>query len=138
MGVPASTEARLFYRCAGQRYEESKILRKAEHRTGAIYLAGYSVECMLKAMILQSVPRSRQRQVLESFRGNRGHDFEWLRAYYLREGGAHFPTTVTRSFALVNDWSTEMRYLPRVIRPSEADAFLRATDSIISWADGRL
>ena len=44
MAVPKSREARLFYRCAKQRFDDAAVLRKAEHTTGAVYLAGYGVD----------------------------------------------------------------------------------------------
>lgn len=60
MGVPKSKHARLFYRCALHRRDEAKILRKADPRTtGAVYLAGYSVECILKALILAAAPQGK-------------------------------------------------------------------------------
>ena len=50
MAIPRSKESRLFYRCARQRFGEAEILLEAGHPTGAVYLAGYSIECMLKAL----------------------------------------------------------------------------------------
>ena len=76
--------------------------------------------------------------MLNSFRGARAHDYEWLRARYLEHGGARFPREITEAFTLVNDWSTDIRYLPRTLRAEEADGFLAAAERIIHWADGRL
>jgi hypothetical protein len=39
---------------------------------------------------------------------------------------------------LLNDWSTEMRYLSGTIRFEEAEGFLSAAKEIIKWSDGRL
>lgn len=137
MGVPSSPEARRFYRCAIQRYEEARVLRKAELTTGAVYLAGYAIECILKSLILDSAPRSGRDDVLASFRGNVAHDFEWLRARYLDHGGARLPKAITRDFTLAASWSTELRYVPRGIGPVDADAFLNAAASILDWAKER-
>jgi hypothetical protein len=38
----------------------------------------------------------------------------------------------------VNDWSTDLRYLPRTLKEDESKAFLAAAEAIIQWADGRL
>ena len=43
--------------------------------TGAVYLAGYSVECILKALIFSVVPLVQIEAVLGSFRGVRAHDY---------------------------------------------------------------
>jgi hypothetical protein len=139
MGVPNSPNARLFYRCALQRFEEAKILRKADQlTTGAVYLAGYSVECMLKALILSGLTKARQEAMLKSFRGSKAHDFDWLREQYLLSGGARFPSNVARSFTLVNDWSTDLRYIPKNLRTKDIDEFLKAAGEIQLWIAGRL
>ncbi|MDR3635656.1 MAG: HEPN domain-containing protein [Isosphaeraceae bacterium] len=138
MAIPASIEARLFYRCAFQRYEDAQILLRADHTTGAVYLAGYGIECILKALLLSAVPLVARTAMLNSFRGTRAHDYEWLRTPYLQNGGSRYPRKITEAFTLVNDWSTDMRYLPRTLKAEEAEGFLAAAENIIHWADGRL
>lgn len=138
MAILRSRDARLFYRCAFQRYEEAKVLFTAGYTTGSVYLAGYSIECILKALILAALPHGRAADVLRTFRGRRAHDYEWLRTRYLTNGGARFPREVNQHFTLVNDWSTELRYTPRSLKPDEADSFLVAAVAIVKWADGRL
>ncbi|WP_013626962.1 HEPN domain-containing protein [Rubinisphaera brasiliensis] len=138
MAIPSSSDARLFYRCALQRYEEAQILRKACKTTGAVYLAGYGIECILKALIVMAVPEANRSAMIKQFRGSRAHEFEWLRSAYLTNGGARFPRDITRHFTLVNDWSTDLRYTPRTVRDEEADAFLASAIAIINWADRRL
>lgn len=138
MAVPGSSDARLFYRCAFQRFEEAEVLFRADYTTGAVYLAGYGIECILKALVLMAVPVRARPDVLQSFRGGRAHEYEWLRSLYLVNGGARFPREVNQHFTLVNDWSTDLRYTPRSVRADEAEAFLAASAAIIHWADGRL
>jgi HEPN domain len=138
MAIPASIEARLYYRCAFQRHDDAQVLIRADHTTGAVYLAGYGVECILKALILEGLAPAACRAMLDSFRGARAHDYEWLRTQYLENGGARFPRNITEAFTLVNDWSTDIRYLPRTLRAEEAEGFLSAARDIIHWADGRL
>jgi HEPN domain-containing protein len=58
MGLPHSRGARLFYRAALHRYDDAALLLEAGRTTGAVYLAGYTVECMLKALVLAGVPAS--------------------------------------------------------------------------------
>lgn len=138
MAVPDSIEARLYYRCAFQRYEDAQILLRADHTTGAVYLAGYSIECILKALVLSDLAPAARTAMLHSFRGARAHEFEWLRTQYLEQGGSRFPKDITEAFTLVNHWSTDMRYLPRTLRAEEAVGFLSAAERIIRWVDGRL
>ncbi len=138
MAVPGSSDARLFHRCAILRCEEAKVLFKADYTTGAVYLAGYGVECILKALVLISVAGRDRPDTLKSFRGSKAHEYEWLRSLYLMNGGARFPREITRHFTLVNDWSTDLRYTPRTVRTDEAEAFLASAVAIIQWANGRL
>jgi hypothetical protein len=140
MAVPGSIDARLYYRCAFQRYEDAQILpRTAGHGTGAVYLAGYGIECILKALVLSVVKPVRRQSAIQSFRRlGQGHDFEWLRSQYFHHGGARFPRDVNESFTLVLYWSTNLRYEPSTIKPTEADAFMKAAATILRWAGGRL
>lgn len=103
-----------------------------------MYLAGYGVECILKAMILASLPAKAQEVVSASFRGSRAHDFDWLKEQYYGYGGPPFPREVARIFGLVNSWTTKIRYLPGNIRRRDAAAFLDAVAKILEWAEGRL
>jgi hypothetical protein len=93
---------------------------------------------MLKALILGGLPVARQNDALRTFCGRKAHDFEWLRSQYLQSGGARFPSDITRRFTLVCDWSTDIRYSPKTIKTTEADAFMTAAEKIVSWANGRL
>jgi HEPN domain-containing protein len=137
MALPHDPEARLFYRCAIQRYEDARFLLEAGRTTGAIYLAGYSVECMLKALILAIVPAGGRDSMLASFRGTKAHDYDWLKALYFQNKGPSFPSAVSKSFSLVDTWTTDLRYRPGTARQGDAEAFLRAAGEIIDWADGR-
>lgn len=138
MAVPSSIEARLFYRCASQRFDEAQVLLEAVRTTGAVYLAGYGIECILKALILSVVPSSEANAVLRTFRGHRAHDYEWLREEYRLNGGAHPPREVNRCFTLVDRWSTDLRYSPGNLKERDADSFFKAAKVILGWADGRL
>src|SRR5690242_18657804 len=104
MAIPSSKESRLFYRCAKERFEESEILLKAGKPNGAVYLAGYGIECMLKALLLASVPPEKVTGVLETFRGRRGHEYGWLRTEYRIWSGVTFPSEINKYFARVENW----------------------------------
>lgn len=140
MGVPKSKEARLFYRAAEQRWEDAEFLFSEDVRrtTASVYLAGYCVECMLKALILSQVPKGEREEMLELFRGRKAHDYEWLRDVYYSKGGARFPPDVVQAFSTVSVWGTEMRYQPGTIPEDDAEEFLKAVQIIWDWADERL
>jgi HEPN domain-containing protein len=138
VAMPSSVHARRFYRAAKQRFDDALLLLEMERTTAAVYLAGYSVECMLKALILSAVPQAQEAELLEGFRGARAHDYEWLLHLYTEKGGARMPASVVPHFARVNSWSTDMRYTPGTLAAHEAKAFLEAAIEIMTWADRRL
>lgn len=138
MPLPQASEARLFYRAARHRFDEARFLLEGGRTTGAVYLAGYGVECMLKALILSRAPAGKRQDVMRSFRGAGAHNFDSLRYRYLKAGGERFSPVVAKAFALVNTWNTDRRYEARQVRLREAEMFLRNVEEIILWADGRL
>ncbi len=133
-----TSEINLYWRVAVQRFEEAQILH-GEHDLGtaAVYLAGYSVECALKALLLSTYPAGRCKKVIESFRGKAGHDFESLKAKYLRRPNATtFPSALIGSFSVVRSWDTELRYKPGVTPAAEVKRFLAAVEQIMTWTKG--
>ncbi len=136
--MPTAPEARFFYRAAQQRLEDAQVLLAGGRTTGAVYMAGYAVECMLKALLLaQSADRARK-MLLRSFRGVKAHDFESLKLRYSRIGGARFPGGVTRAFSVVSTWKTDFRYKATMVDRREAETFLRSVQAIFDFADRRL
>ena len=138
MALPHSREAQLFYRTAKQRFEDAQFLLEGDRTTGAVYLAGYGVECMLKALILNMAPRTSRAKILASFRGAKAHDFEWLQREYRKLHGPAFSQKVREYFVHVSTWTTDYRYRSGMIEHADAYDFLEAAEAIIKWADGRM
>lgn len=139
MSVALSKVAKDYRRSAINRFDEAVLLDAAGKCTGAMYLAGYAVECMLKVLVLSTVPVNQQAGFAATeFRGSGGHDFEILRTKYFKRRGAGFPPEISKLFTLVSDWSTDLRYVPRESMDTEADRFLAAVAGIIAWSKGRL
>ncbi len=137
MAIPKSIDARRFYRCANRRGIEAGILFEADQPTGAIYMAGYVVECMLKALIIESRPDRFRGDLLEQLK-RIGHNITRLLDIYYQSGGSRPPVVVLKAFTLVGEWSSEMRYDPRESPPSDAEKFLKAVAQINQWIDGRI
>jgi len=137
VATPRSREARRFFRCALQRREEADVLFESGYNTGAIYLAGYCVECILKALILANTPHAQQAKVLDLFRGAKAHDYNQLKAWNRERGGPPPPSSVNPSFTLVESWSTALRYSTESLKEEDAQEFLDAVDAIMEWASGR-
>jgi HEPN domain-containing protein len=125
--------ARRFVRAALKRLEESQFLFTSNYTTAAVYLAGYAVECTLKALILSNEPTARHVETMQSFRGTKAHDYGWL-AKQLRRRETAVPNEVFKQLADVTWWNTDLRYEPREVARSEAREFLETSKGIIAWA----
>ena len=67
------------------------LLDKGERTNAAVYLAGYGVECVLKALLIDSLPSKKQGEIINEFRKQgHGHNFDWLKHEYQKAGGAAF------------------------------------------------
>jgi HEPN domain-containing protein len=138
MGLPQAPEARLYYRAGKQRFDDALLLLQQGRTTGAVYLAGYTVECLLKALVLASVAPGLRRQLAGEFRGSRAHSIEWLGALYRRHVRTTIPRDITRQLSRVASWSTDMRYLTGLVKRREADEFLDSVREVAAWADERM
>ena len=140
MAVPRSIETRRYYCVARQRLEDGQLLfSKLQRFPAAIYLAGYAVECILKAMILANLPDSAHPAFIrQEFRGSRAHDVAALRAILYQAGGPRFPGPVSRDLAFVSTWSVDLRYTPGKGDEEEAREFLEAVDRIVRFGEERL
>ena len=138
MASPANDTARLFRRAAAARREEAGVLLDAGYGSGAVYLGGYGVECVLKALLISATPRGRRAGVVRSFRGTAGHNLNGLRTRYIAAGGAWPPRPVADALNRTERWETGLRYSTAAIPVSRAAGFLSDADLIADWADGRL
>src|SRR5258708_30010256 len=138
MGLPQSPEARLYYRAGKQRFDDAQLLLREERTTGAVYLAGYTVECLLKALVIASIAPRQRRKILGAFRGSRAHNIEWLGALYRRYVSSAIPRDITRHLSRVASWSTDLRYATGVVKSREADEFMASGIAVAAWADGRM
>ncbi len=138
MALPKAKEPRRFYRAAEHRFEEAQFLfNQGSYTTAAVYLAGYAVECMLKALILAREPASQHHATLATFRGQLAHNFEWLRQR-VAQRSITFPKAVTQALTGVTGWTTHLRYDPGTMRREDAEAFLKAANVVILWVKGRV
>ena len=139
MAVPSDREARIYYRAAQARLAEAETLKRAGHPTGSVYLAGYAIECSLKALILSGTPVGQRATTLTDFRGQRAHDIGWLLRRLLSAGTAPPPANLAGDFALLQEeWSTDLRYSPARMDSATSSAVLASCRTLFQWADQRL
>jgi hypothetical protein len=137
MAIPADIDARRYYRVAFQRLDDGNALLSISRPRAAIYLTGYAVERILKALLLTTTPVGERAQVLATFRGAVAHNIEWLRDRLVQRIG-RLSVDENRHVSLVSSWSTDRRYEPGPGDRDDAEAFLASADAILAWADRRM
>lgn len=129
-----------FKRLANLRIREAKVLLDKGFYAGAFYLAGYAVECALKACIAKQTHRHDFPPDLETVRKIYTHDFGDL----LKRAGLsadHIAETkANRQFeynwSVVKDWSEQKRYEYRITKvrtQSLYDAIVDPTNGVLTW-----
>jgi len=138
--LTAAPEVRRFFRAATMHLDAAKVLLKACPSKGsslmcqeAVYLAGYTGECSLKARWLSHHKIARHDEILDYLKTEVGHDLEALRLALL-DKGINIPKGVVKDIHRIRScWSSQMRYLPSQIETDLAVALVTAAESIKNW-----
>jgi hypothetical protein len=132
---PLADPVRLRIRAAEQLLAASEVLIPRHGRI-SVYLAGLAAECILKALILCQIEKSRRREVdaSEDFRGQQGHNYEELRRVFRRlTRGRDLPVEWARDFRYIGGvWSVHMRYEPKLLPEKEATAVWEAASRLLT------
>lgn len=129
------------------RRDDAIALLQAGRWRGAMYLSGYSIECLLKAKLMRifgcnnlvDLEAELQRRGLLADRATIfTHQLEMLLRLTnglnrLRQNAALWPL-----FNLVNRWIPAWRYNPDMSNPEDAEDYLDAVDKIRHWIDNNL
>ena len=98
-----------FQHLALERIDDAQALLQAQRYSGAYYVAGYAIECALKACIARQTrqddfpPRDAQRHYT--------HDVTKLRdGAGLAQDHTEQPPALQANWAVVKDWTEEARY----------------------------
>jgi hypothetical protein len=142
MGTPRDLDARKFYRVARQRLEEAKLIaEKLQLWAASEYLAGYAVECALKALVILVTPGNERPKpgdaTVNWLKVTFGHGLNAMRRY-LTGRGARMPRDMGTDFLFVSTWDPQQRYEPGPGEAERTERFLAAADSVVKWAGGRM
>ncbi len=129
-------EVQKFKRAAGQRLTAAGLLL-GRANLDAMYLAGYVVECALKALLLARTPQGQRDQIRQTFfRGAHGHDLEAIKEA-LRKRGCPMPREEAIVFRDIA-WSPALRYEAGHRPDEEAEAALARAGAILKWVERSL
>ncbi len=130
----ADSQVMRFLRAAEQRLAAADLLLDNSKFLDGMYLAGYVVECSLKALVLSYIRVPERPEFLrEHFRGQRAHDFEHLATLLLRNG-VNIPKPLRLSVVRANDiWSTDLRYETGHGKVADSKFLRDAGEKILAW-----
>lgn len=127
-----------FLRAGKQRLNSAGVLLENGMNLDSMYLAGYAVECALKALILARRPRGREEEFLADYCcGTKGHSLESLKAV-LKDAGCSMPWDVAEKFRKVVGWTTDLRYEVGLKGYNEASGFVDAARAVTRWVERSL
>jgi hypothetical protein len=136
------TRASVYKEAGEARYAEAEFL-KDHHPTGAIYLAGYLVECYLKwalcrrrdVQYLQDLPEEGLAEILTSKQGHNLEMLSDLTGYDVHRDG---DTCLNLAFKEVARWCPDIRYMKSCGGERERVKFFAAVEilrvDILAWA----
>jgi hypothetical protein len=130
--------SRDFLKVALQRLSAAEaILESLRLTLEAQYIGGYSIECSLKALILEKTPASGRSDMLERLtRGATYHRAEVL-LERLRDRNVFLTVDLARRMRRF-DWTTDLRYETGRKDTGETYGLLRTARSIYEWVERQL
>jgi HEPN domain-containing protein len=134
---PQPVMRREFQRLADLRAEEARILVRARKQQGAYYLAGYAVECALKACIAKQTKRHEFPPGSDYIRHIYTHNLEQL----LREAGLdkqldndmRANAELAKNWNAVKVWDEGKRYVISGLSGKDMVLALSGLNGVLTW-----
>jgi len=134
-------------KASAHRLDDARVLLNAERWRGAMYMAGYAVECLLKTKLMQ-VYGCRTLRELEDELQRRGvldehatvftHQLELLLRLTQRSDQLRQHRTLWPQFTLVNRWLPAWRYTADMANRQDAEDFLEVVAQIMHWIENNV
>ena len=135
----SSHTIRTYRLAAAQRFEAAEYLHAGKKNLEATYLAGYTVECALKALILsRTEPEARPAVSARISRGRKMHEYAILieNLPRPRQGEGWPPLLLKRLRRSI--WSTDIRYDSGKFDHGETRAILNTAAEVLRWVEGEI
>jgi HEPN domain-containing protein len=134
-------------KAAKQRWEDALALFEKGRYRGAMYVAGYAVECLLKTKLMRMYD-CRQLRELENELHTRGtisantsiftHQLALLLRLTRAADRLRNDSEKWRLFATVNRWVPAWRYNAKPCRAEDAEDYLEAVRTIVQWIEANV
>jgi len=131
------TTSRDFLKVALQRLTTAEALLDLRINLDAQYIGGYTVECSLKALILERTPAADKEEILKKLSsGQKMHRADVLLGE-LRDRGVVLPLELAKRMRRF-DWTTDLRYETGRRDTGETIGFLKTAKAIYEWVEGQI
>lgn len=130
-----------------QRLADARALLNASRHRGAMYMAGYALECLLKTKLLRIYDCNnlrefedllRQRSILSTNRTVFTHQLEDLLRLTPGYNRLKGNTDVWHSFHEINRWTPHWRYTSKQATRQEAIEFMMDLENVMHWINTNL
>jgi hypothetical protein len=129
--------SRDFLKVALQRLTTAEALLDLRINLDAQYIGGYTVECSLKALILERTPTADKEEILQKISsGQKMHRADVLLGR-LRDLGVVLPLALAMRMRRF-DWTTDLRYETGRRDTGETIGFLKTAKAIYDWVEGQI
>ena len=128
--TPGGTRGTLFQAVARIRLKDADVLLKQQRHGGALYLAGYAIECILKWAV------TRRRGIVRLPAEFETHDWDALLS---ATGLGRFleaePAVHSMYSELAESWGPELRYLARAPKSEDAEKLYEKLTLLYGWIE---
>jgi hypothetical protein len=129
------------------RRADAQALFEKDRWRGAMYIAGYAIECLIKTKLMEMFKQSnlegleaelKRRHIIPDDSSLFDHRVE----LYMRASGRletlREDKVIWRSFNMANRWMPSWRYNPDLSNRADADDFLSAVDAMLKWIENNI
>ena len=129
--------SREFQRASEKRFTSAEFLLDHGYTLDAFYLAGYSVECILKALIMHLTPEPDREATFDRLKsGAKMHYPENLKEE-LKNLRRPIPIDLVKRLRRF-EWSTDLRYESGRRPRSEVRGYVKVATTVIEWVKGEM
>lgn len=130
-----------------QRMEDARVLLKGSRWRGAMYIAGYAVECLLKTKLMQIYDCNNLRELDEVLQRRFAlpagstiftHQLETLFKLTPSYHRLQQNQNILSLFNVVNRWAPKWRYVSKQTTGDEAAFFMDAVEKVVHWINNNI
>ena len=135
--IPLTKTRKDFQRLTELRVKEASVLAKSGNQQGAYYLAGFAVECALKACIAKKTRRHDFPPSPNLARGVYSHDLgDLLKLAGLADQLYDEKNTndkLWKNWGIIKEWRVDCRYETSGLNGSDMIDALNSQDGVLNW-----